>query len=188
MSFRPKGKTILDPSLQLGMTGSARHLASLRLGGKISSFAHVPIFVQRPARAIRARRPAPLVRATRTVTTRAEGIPTRAATVSKIFRILARRAEPAVRWFRMPLAEWTTDAGELRDLVSQRNRFFRDRNRRRRVLKQQPRAQRTAAEEIFSENGRVVRKDENHFYPSLSLTRSVNVLGERRTRPSQPDG
>ena len=120
-------------------------------------------------------------------TTRRESVPTRAAAISEIFRMTTTRAEPAVRRFRLPFAERAADASEIRSLVSQRKRFFRDRNRRRRVQKQQPWAQRMPAEEDFSENGRVVRKDENHFYPSLSLTRSVNVLGERRTRPSQPN-
>ncbi|MGZ8445646.1 MAG: hypothetical protein ACXWXZ_19810, partial [Candidatus Binatia bacterium] len=57
----------------------------------------VPIFVQRPSGAIQACRPAPLVRATRTAATRAEGIPTRAAAIGKIFWMITRPAEPAVR-------------------------------------------------------------------------------------------
>ena len=116
------------------MTGSARHLAPLRLGGKISSFAHVPIFVQRPAFALQTRRPTPLMVAAGAAATRVEAIPTLAAAIGKKFWMTTRPAEPTVRRFRLPLAEWTTDAAEIEDLVSQRKRFFRDRNRWWRVL------------------------------------------------------
>ena len=118
MSFRPKEKTVLDPSLQLGMTGSARHLASLRFGGEISSFAHVPFFVQRPAFALQARRPTPLMVAAGAAATCGERIPTLAAAIGKIFWMTTRPAEPAVRRFRLPFAEWAANASEIRSLAS----------------------------------------------------------------------
>lgn len=46
----------------------------------------------------------------------AESVPTRAATVIEVFRMFARRAKPAVRWFGLPLAEWAMDATEIRKL------------------------------------------------------------------------
>jgi hypothetical protein len=46
-----------------------------------------------------------------------ECIPTRAATVVKIFRMVTRCAKPAVRWLGLPFAEWAANAAEVRLLV-----------------------------------------------------------------------
>ncbi len=50
--------------------------------------------------------------------TRAEGIPTLATAIGKIFRMTTRPAEPAVRRFRLPFAEGAANASEIRSLAS----------------------------------------------------------------------
>ena len=69
----------------------------------------VPVRVQRPFRAIQARRPAPLMVATRTKASSHEGVPARSAASLKIFRVTAACAEPAVRRLGLPLAARTAN-------------------------------------------------------------------------------
>jgi hypothetical protein len=73
----------------------------------------VPVRVQRPFGAIQARRPAPLMVATRTTASSRESVPARSAACIEIFRITAACAEPAVPRLGLPLAEWTANPAKI---------------------------------------------------------------------------
>ena len=67
----------------------------------------------RPAGALQARRPTPLMLASRTAAAGTEGIPTGAAAVIKIFRLPTWHAKPAMRRLRSPLAQRAANAVEI---------------------------------------------------------------------------
>jgi hypothetical protein len=73
----------------------------------------VPGRVERPFRAIQARRPAPLMVATRTAATGRESVPARSAPCIEIFGMTAACAKPAVRRFGLPLADWTANPAKV---------------------------------------------------------------------------
>ena len=73
----------------------------------------VPGRVERPFRALQARRPAPLMVATRTAAPSRESVPARSATCIEIFRITAAGAEPTVRRFGLPLAKRTANPAKV---------------------------------------------------------------------------
>jgi hypothetical protein len=61
-----------------------------------------------------------------TAPTRAERIPTRAASIGKKFGIIAWRAKPTVRRFRLPFAQRTADAIEIGSRAAPWQRLFRN--------------------------------------------------------------
>lgn len=67
----------------------------------------------RPALAAKASRPAPLMAAAGTEAARRKSVPRGAASVVKIFRIMAVRAVPAIGFARSPLAQWATNTAEI---------------------------------------------------------------------------
>jgi hypothetical protein len=73
----------------------------------------VPGRVERPFRALQARRPAPLMVATRTAPPSRESVPARSATCIEIFRITAAGAEPTVRRFGVPPAKRTANPAKV---------------------------------------------------------------------------
>ena len=67
----------------------------------------------RPAGALQARRPTPLMLASRTAAAGTEGIPTGAAAVVKIFRMSTWHAKPAMRRLGSPFAQRVANAAEI---------------------------------------------------------------------------
>jgi hypothetical protein len=51
--------------------------------------------------------------ATGTTTSRYESVPARSAACIEVFRVTAACAEPAVRWFGLPLADWTANPAKV---------------------------------------------------------------------------
>src|SRR5678815_2358635 len=73
----------------------------------------VPVRMERPCRAIQARRPAPLMTATWAAAASDESVPARSAASLEIFRIAAACAKPAVCRFGLPLAERTANPAKV---------------------------------------------------------------------------
>lgn len=91
------------------------HLAvrKIKIYRNLIFFARIPIFVQRPAFAGKARCPTPEMCADRTQTACFKRIPFGITGIVKIFGIIAIGAPPAARFFRLPFTQRTTDAAEI---------------------------------------------------------------------------